>query len=149
MYKTRWTFFSLLYVNNQLRRSWFLLGFEAVCKVLLACYVGNYKMSWLQTPDRSPPFKNFWSKQKSEHDLSSEEKNNWKRANINRELFPPKLRAVTVIYLTLFIFLNSVLSNGVAVLGYFCALIPETLDFKGLRQFVCKLWASSIDIAVR
>ena len=65
----------------------FLLGFEAVCKVPLACYVRNYKMSWLQTPDRSPPFKHFWSKQKSEHDLSSEEKNTEKEQISTEDYF--------------------------------------------------------------
>ena len=82
----------------------FLLGFEAVCKVPLACYVRNYKMSWLQTPDRSPPFKHFWSKQKSEHDLSSEEKIP-KKSKYQQRIISTEVRAVTVIlYLTLFIF---------------------------------------------
>ena len=31
MYKTRWTFFSLLYLNNELGRSWFLLGLWKQC----------------------------------------------------------------------------------------------------------------------
>ena len=100
----RWTFFSLLYMNWMDWGVEFLLGFEAVCKVPLACYVRNYKMSWLQTPDRSPPFKHFWSKQKSEHDLSSEEKIP-KKSKYQQRIISTEIRTVTVIlYLTLFLF---------------------------------------------
>ena len=38
-------------------------------------------------PDRSPPFKHFWSKQKSEHDLSSEEKNTEKKQILTENYF--------------------------------------------------------------
>ena len=100
----RWTFFSNCCTWTMDWGVEFLLGFEAVCKVSLACYVRNYKMSWLQTPDLSPPFKHFWSKQKSEHDLSSEEKIP-KNSKYQQRIISTEVRAVTVIlYLTLFTF---------------------------------------------
>ena len=72
-------------------------------------------MSWLQRPDRSPPFKHFWSKPKSEHDLSSEEKITEKEQILTENYFHRSKSRNGYISDSIY-FLNSVLSKGVAFL---------------------------------
>ena len=99
----RWTFFSLLYMNNGLGRR-IPFGFWSSVQSFACMLCPKLQNELVQTPDRSPPFKHFWSKQKSEHDLSSEEKIS-KKSKYQQRIISTEVRAVTVIlYLTLFIF---------------------------------------------
>ena len=127
MYKTRWTFFSLLYLNNELRRSWFLLGLWKQC-AKSCLHVISEITKWAGYRHRIDPLRSSISGQKITEEKQILTKNYFDRSKSRNGYISDSIY-----------FLNSVLSKGVAVLWSFGALIPETLDFKGLRQFYCTL----------
>ena len=126
MYKTRWTFFSLLYMNNELRRSWFLLGLKQCAKSCL--HVISEITKWAGYRHRIDPLCSSISGQKITEKKQILTENYFDRSKSRNGYISDSIY-----------FLNSVLSKGVAVLWSFGALILETLDFKGLRQFHCTL----------
>ena len=144
----RWTFFSLLYMNNGLGRR-IPFGFWSSVQSP-ACMLCPKLQNELVTDTGSiPSVQAFLVKTKVWTWPFIWRKNTEKEQISTEDYFDRSKSRNGYIISDSIYFFTSVLSNGVAVLWSFCALIPETLDFKGLRQFLCKLWASSIDIAVR
>ena len=138
MYKTRWTFLSLLYLNNELRRSWFLLGLKQCAKSCL--HVISEITKWAGYRHRIDPLRSSISGQNKSLNMTFHlKKKITEKKQILTENYFDRSKSRNGYISDSIYFLNSVLSKGVAVLWSFGALIPETLDFNGLRQFYCIL----------
>ena len=138
MYKTRWTFLSLLYLNNELRRSWFLLGLKQCAKSCV--HVISEITKWAGYRHRIDPLRSSISGQNKSLNMTFHlKKKITEKKQILTENYFDRSKSRNGYISDSIYFLNSVLSKGVAVLWSFGALIPETLDFNGLRQFYCIL----------
>ena len=139
MYKTRWTFFSLLYLNNELGRSWFLLGLWKQC-AKSCLHVISEITKWAGYRHRIDPLRSSISGQNKSLNMTFHlKKKITEKEQILTENYFDRSKSRNGYISDSVYFLKSVLSKGVAVLWSFGALIPETLDFKGLRQFYCIL----------